>query len=48
MSFTPYQIVVPLFSVIMIAYAWNLVLRQRKTIWEGSLWTVFWGGVVYV
>lgn len=39
---TPYQIVVPLFSVVMMAYAWNLVMRQKKTIWEASLWTVFW------
>lgn len=42
MEFTPYQIIVPLFSTLMIAYAWNLVLKQKKTIWEGSLWTFFW------
>lgn len=45
---SPYQIVVPLFSLTMVAYAWNLVLRQHKTIWEGALWTMFWGWVGYV
>ncbi len=45
---SPYQIVVPLLSLTLIAYAWNLVLRQRKTIWEGALWTVFWSWVAYV
>lgn len=47
-SFTPYQVVVPLFSVLMILYAWNLVMRQKKTIWEGILWTLFWSGVAYI
>ena len=45
---SPYQIVVPMFSLLMIAYAWNLVFRQRKTIWEGGLWTFFWLGVGYI
>ncbi len=48
MDLSPYQIVVPLFSLTMVAYAWNLVLRQRKTIWEGVLWTAFWVGVGYI
>jgi hypothetical protein len=48
MDLSPYQIVVPLFSLTMVAYAWNLVLRQRKTIWEGVLWTAFWAGVGYI
>ncbi len=48
MDFTPYQIVVPLFSLLMVAYAWNLVMRQRKTVWEGVLWTLFWGILTYI
>lgn len=47
-EFTPYQIVVPLFGTVMIAYAWNLVMRQKKTVWEGILWTVFWSAIVYI
>jgi hypothetical protein len=47
-SFTPYQVVVPLFSFLMLTYAWNLVMRQKKTIWEGGLWTVFWLSLVYI
>lgn len=23
-------------------------MRQRKTIWEGLLWTVFWGVIAYI
>jgi hypothetical protein len=48
MEFTPYQIIVPLASVLLVAYAWNLVMRQKKTIWEGILWTLFWGAIAYV
>lgn len=47
-DFTPYQVVVPLFSLLMITYAWNLVFRQKKTIWEGILWTIFWASVAYI
>lgn len=47
-AFTPYQVVVPLFSFLMMAYAWNLVIRQKKTIWEGVLWTMFWSAVAYI
>ncbi len=47
-EFTPYQIVVPLFGFVMIVYAWNLVLRQKKTIWEGILWTIFWSSIGYI
>ncbi len=47
-EFTPYQIVVPLFSFLMIVYAWNLVIRHKKTIWEGGLWTVFWFSIAYI
>ncbi len=42
---TPYQIIVPLASLLAIAYAWNLAFKQKKTIWESLLWTVFWGGI---
>ncbi len=42
MTLTPYQIVVPILSILAMAYAWNLVVRQKKTIWEALLWTFFW------
>ncbi len=48
LEFTPYQIVVPLFGLLMIVYAWNLVTRQKKTIWEGILWTIFWTAIGYI
>jgi len=43
MFLTPYQIVAPLVCLVAIAYAWSLVSRQKKTIAEATLWTVFWG-----
>lgn len=45
---TPYQIVVPLLALIAVAYAWNLTLRQKKSIWESCLWTLFWGAIALV
>ena len=45
---TPYQLIVPLFSLVMVAYAWNLVMNQKKTIWEGGLWTIFWSAIAYI
>ncbi|MCA9370601.1 MAG: DUF2304 domain-containing protein [Candidatus Peregrinibacteria bacterium] len=48
MQFTAYQIVTPLISFIAVTYAWNLVLRQRKTIWEAILWSMFWGTIAYI
>jgi len=45
MVLTPYQLVVPVLSTLACLYAWNLVLRQKKTIWEAVLWTLFWGFV---
>jgi len=48
MEFTAYQVVTPLISFIAIAYAWSLVPRQRKTIWEAALWTLFWGAIAYI
>lgn len=43
MTLTPYQIVVPLLSLVAIFYAWSLMMRKKKTVWEVILWTLFWG-----
>lgn len=48
MHLTPYQIVVPLLALFALIYAWNLVLRQKKTVWEALLWTVFWGVIALI
>jgi len=48
MSLTPYQIIAPLFSIIAVVYAWTLVRRQKKTIWEAGFWTLFWGLVAVI
>ena len=48
MVITPYQIVAPVISLIAIVYAWSLVSRQKKTIWEGTLWTIFWLAIAVV
>ncbi len=48
MTLTPYQIVAPIFSLLAILYAWNLVRRQKKTIWEACFWTVFWGLIAWI
>ena len=45
---TVYQIVTPLLSLLAILYAWNLVMRQKKTIWEALLWTLFWGAIAAI
>lgn len=45
---TPYQIVAPLISLLAILYVWSLVMRQKKTIWEGSLWTIFWTAIATI
>lgn len=45
MTLTPYQIVAPIISLIAIVYAWNLVMRQKKTVWEACFWTLFWGAI---
>ena len=45
MHLTPYQIVVPLFCLVLVLYAWNLAMRQKKTLWEACFWTVFWGAI---
>lgn len=48
MEFTAYQIITPLVACIAIIYVWNLVVRQKKTLWEALLWSVFWGGIASI
>lgn len=48
MNFTAYQIITPAISLFIVTYAWSLVFRQKKTIWEGCLWTLFWATITYV
>lgn len=48
MTLTPYQLIVPLLAIVAVVYAWNLVMRQKKTIWEAVLWTIFWGAVAMI
>lgn len=45
MIVTPYQILAPIAAILAVLYAWSLVSRQQKTVWEASVWTVFWGTV---
>lgn len=45
---TPYQIIAPLISLVAILYVWSLVLKQKKTIWEGCLWTLFWMAIAII
>ena len=48
MALTPYQIVAPIIALTAIVYAWNLVMRQKKTVWEACFWTVFWGAIAAI
>jgi len=48
MQITTYQVLAPLISLIAILYAWNLWFRQKKTLWEVVLWTIFWGIVALI
>jgi hypothetical protein len=48
MNFTAYQILSPLLAFVAVAYAWNLVFRQKKTVWEAILWTLFWGAIATI
>lgn len=48
MSLTPYQIIVPPVSALLIFYAWSLWMRQKKTLWEVTLWTLFWGAIAVI
>ncbi len=45
MTLTPYQIVAPIISLLALAYAWNLVIRKKKSILEACFWTIFWGAI---
>lgn len=45
MTLTPYQIVVPSLCLLAVVYAWNLVMRKKKTAMEAIFWTVFWGSI---
>jgi len=47
-TLTPYQIVAPIVSLLAVFYVWSLVFRQKKTIWEGSLWTFFWAAIATI
>lgn len=42
MVITPYQILAPIASLLAILYAWSLVSRDKKTVWEAAVWTIFW------
>ncbi len=48
MRLTPYQIVTPLVALLAVVYAWNLVLRRKKSVLEAILWTLFWGALALV
>ena len=48
MSITPYQVMAPLMAFVAIIYAWGLVKKQKKSVWEGALWTVFWGMIALI
>ncbi len=48
MDITLYQMLAPLVAFVAIAYAWSLVFRQKKTLWEAMLWTIFWGAVAVI
>ncbi|MBU0458093.1 DUF2304 domain-containing protein [Patescibacteria group bacterium] len=48
MDLTLYQLLAPIVAFVAIAYAWSLVFRQKKTLWEGILWTLFWGLVALI
>lgn len=48
MTLTPYQLVVPVLSLFAMLYAWSLFKRDKKTLWEVVLWTIFWGGIAFI
>ena len=48
MTLSPYQIIAPIISLTAILYAWNLWMRQKKTLWEAVLWTLFWGIIAFI
>jgi hypothetical protein len=48
MNLTPYQIVVPVLAIVAVLYAWSLMMRKKKTVWEVILWTLFWGTIALI
>jgi hypothetical protein len=48
MALTPYQIAVPIISIVAVLYAWSLMMRKKKTVWEVILWTLFWGSLSFI
>ena len=48
MNLTMYQIIAPLISFVAVTYAWNLVFRQKKTVWEAILWSIFWAAIATI
>ena len=48
MTLTPYQIVAPVISLVAVLYAWNLVMREKTTVWEACFWTLFWGAIAAI
>ncbi len=48
MPLTPYQILAPVVSFLALAYAWNLVMRKKKSILEACFWTIFWGAIAAI
>jgi len=47
-EFTPYQLLTPLVCLFAVSYAWHLAFKQKKTLWEAILWTLFWGGIAAI
>jgi len=48
MTITPYQIIVPIAAFVALLYAWNLFYKGKKTLWETSIWTLFWGSIATI
>ncbi len=48
MSISAYQVLTPAASLIAVLYAWSLVTRKKKTIWEAVVWTVFWVSIAAI
>lgn len=48
MMITPYQLVVPVLALVAVLYAWSLFRRDKKTLWEVLLWTLFWGAIAAI
>lgn len=45
---TPYQFLTPLVCLLAVSYAWHLAFKQKKTLWEAILWTLFWGAIAAI